>query len=400
MWNGSGESTTPSAAVRIESGHIASVGDDALDNTRRTSTLDLGERTLLPGLIDCHTHLCPSTPSSLGQPAARQVLTALRPLEELLRCGFTTVRDLGAVGEEAVTVSLRDAVAAGLIRGPRLLVAPHMISARGGHGDHSPHSVPPYAHEVGALADGSAEIRRRVRTEARDGADWVKFAATGGLSSSADPPDRTGYSQHEMNVLAATARDAGLHCAAHAFTDQGIERALGAGTRSIEHACLATTGGLDTIARHHAFLVPTLYVVDHLLNHLGDDLFWQKQEPGLRDKLAPYVPTLKGHAARVATTRADIALGTDAGMYPHTDAWKELLAMVTAGFTPAQALRSATTTAARLLSLPLHGRIAPGCAADLIAVPDDPLKGIEAMAAVDFVMRQGRVHIPAHTEPA
>ncbi|MEU4796705.1 amidohydrolase family protein [Streptomyces sp. NPDC023327] len=397
-WDPAENSTRDNARVLVRDGLVHHVGPGAAvpPGARR---IDLGDRTLLPGLIDCHVHLTEASPTSLSDPVSAQTLAALPHLDSLLRNGFTTVRDMGGTLEDPLVVHLRDAVARRIVPGPRLLVAPHLISARGGHGDKTAAAVPYGAHEVGPLADGANEIERRVRADARAGADWIKFAATGGVTHPDDSPLRVTYSQLEMNTLVGTARDLNLPCAVHAFSDEGIRRAVRAGVRSVEHACLATSVTLDTLRPHGVYLVPTMYAVSYFLSHLDDDAFWTDRDPRERAKLVRHAPTLRGHGRRVAACTATIAYGTDAGVLPHRDNWREFPAMTTAGLSPLQALRSATVSAAELLRRPRLGRIAAGGVADLIAVPGDPLRDIDTMGGVDFVLQDGRVHVDPTDPP-
>ncbi|MEU5117178.1 amidohydrolase family protein [Streptomyces longwoodensis] len=359
-----------------------------------TTSIHLPGHTLLPGLIDCHVHVAPAPKPPELPSTGGQALAALPALRDLLANGFTTVRDLGSAPEDPPTVHLRSALHRGIISGPRLLLAPHIISARSGHGDRSPFAAFPGLGEAGAVADGRDEVVRRVRMEARLGADWIKCVATGGVTSAADNPCRPTYSQGELDDLVRTATDLGLPCSAHAFSDEGITRAVRAGIRSVEHACLATAPVLDLIADQSVFLVPTLYAVAYFLDRLDDEGFWEGRADE-REKLARHAGTLRGHGARVAASRATVAYGTDAGMFPHVENWREFPALTSAGLTPEQALRSATSTAAALLRRPELGTIGFGAVADLIAVPGDPLRDIEAMGGVDFVMQRGIVrHAP------
>ncbi|OPC77828.1 hypothetical protein B4N89_36770 [Embleya scabrispora] len=397
-WDPAEDATRDNARVLIRDGRIRHVGHGAAVPAGARG-IDLGDRTLLPGLIDCHVHLTEAVPTSLADPVSAQTLAALPHLDRLLRNGFTTVRDMGGALEDPLVVHLRDAVARRIVPGPRLFVAPHLISARGGHGDKSAAAVPHGVQEVGPLADGAEEIERRVRADARAGADWIKFAATGGVTHPDDSPLRVTYSQLEMNTLVGTARDLDLPCAVHAFSDEGIRRAVRAGVRSVEHACLATPATLATLGPHGVYLVPTLYAVSHFLAHLDDDAFWADRDANERAKLARHAPTLRGHGRRVAACTATIAYGTDAGVFPHRDNWREFPAMTTAGLTPLQALRSATVSAAELLRRPRLGRIAAGGVADLIAVPGDPLRDIDTMGGVDFVLQDGRVHVDPTDPP-
>ncbi|GAA3020828.1 metal-dependent hydrolase family protein [Streptomyces fulvorobeus] len=388
-WDGTSDTTRPGARILVHGGRIETVGRAAAAS-RGVRVLDLGERTVLPGLIDCHVHLSEVADTDLTDALSLRTLAALAPLRDLLDAGFTTVRDLGGASREPLAIHLRDAIAAGTIPGPRLLVAPHLISARAGHGDRTSFAVG--ATELGAVADGADEVVRHVRNDARHRADWIKCAATGGLTSPTDAPDRPTYTQTELDALVGAATDLGLPCAVHAFSDEGIRRAVSAGVRSVEHACLATPDVLDLLASSGVYLVPTLHVVNIFLDHLDNDDFWHDKLPESREKLARHADTLRRHGRRVSACTTRVAFGTDAGMFPHADNWREFPAMTSAGFTAHRALTSATSIAADLLDRPDLGRITPGATADLIAVPCDPFHDIEALHHVDFVMRTGRIH--------
>jgi imidazolonepropionase-like amidohydrolase len=307
----------------------------------------------------------------------------------LLGNGFTTVRDLGCLTAEPITVYLRRAVAQGTVVGPRMVVAPHIISARGGHGDLSSLLGPQLGLELGALADGVEEITKVVRQQIRAGADWVKFVATGGFASPSGDPGQALYSQQEMDALVATARDLGVSCTPHAYGDEGITRALRAGVRCIEHGNLASVQTLSLMERRGVFLVPTQFVILNAVNHLDDDSFWIGRSPAERDKVARYADQLRACAHNAAATSVKIAFGTDAGMFSHEQSWKEFPTMVNSGITPLRALRAATSVAADLLARPDLGRIQPRARADLIAMPGDPFSDINVAGQVDFVMQNG-----------
>jgi imidazolonepropionase-like amidohydrolase len=387
-WDGTSETVRPGARILVRDGRIEKVGHEAVAH-RGTQVLDLGQRTVLPGLIDCHIHISEAANAHFTDSISHRTLAALAPLRDLLDAGFTTVRDLGGQSREPLAVHLRDAVAAGVIPGPRMIVAPHLISARAGHGDHTPMAVG--ATDRGAVADGVDEVVRHVRNDARHRADWIKFAATGGLTSPTDAPDRPTYTQTEIDALVGVATDLDLPCAVHAFSDEGIRRAVSSGVRSVEHACLATPAVLDLLAGSGVYLVPTLHVVDVFLDQLGNDDFWRDM-PESREKLARHADTLRQHGRRVSACSARVAFGTDAGMFPHWDNWLEFPAMTSSGFTPHRALTSATSVAADLLHRPDLGRITVGATADLIAVPSDPFHDVETLHHVDFVMSTGRIH--------
>jgi imidazolonepropionase-like amidohydrolase len=393
-WNGLSERPAGPTEVLIRDGRIVEVAA-ALDR-KDAVVVDVGDRMLLPGLIDCHVHttMDPSRimDAVVADPATVTALNALPRLRTLLHNGFTTIRDLGTFTAEPITIYLLQALAAGLIVGPRLVVAPHLISARGGHGDFSSLLGPQIGTELGALADGPADITTLVRRDIRAGADWIKFAATGGFGSPSDDPGQALYTQQEMDTLVATARDLGVPCTPHAYGDEGIARAVMAGVRSIEHGNLASAKTLEMMAQRGVFLIPTQFMVLDALNHLGDDSYWLGKSPAERDKFSRYAGQLRECARNVANSNVKLAFGTDAGMFPHAENWREFPSMVSTGITTLRALRAATSVAADLLQRRDLGRIEAGATADLIALAGDPFSDVEATAEVDFVMQAGVVH--------
>ncbi|MFF5229763.1 amidohydrolase family protein [Dactylosporangium sp. NPDC000521] len=395
-WDGRAEAPSGHTEVLVHRGRIAEVGARVSGGTRQV--VDLGDRMLLPGFIDCHIHTTVD-PSALltafvADPATVIALRALPVLRDLLDRGFTTVRDLATFATEPITIHLRDAIAEGLIAGPRMLVAPHLISARAAHGDISTLLAPEHGHEIGVLADGPAAVTRAVREEIRAGADWIKFGATGGFGTPTDDPGQATYTSQEMDALVATAADLGVPCTPHAYGDEGVARAVRAGVRSIEHGNLASAETLALMQGRGVFLVPTQFMVSDALEHLDDDEYWLGKDPAERAKFRRYTDQLRDSARNVAASEVRVAFGTDAGMFPHEQNWREFPAMVHTGISPLRALRAATSTAADLLRRPDLGRIAPGATADLIAVPGDPFDDIDATGAVDFVMHDGAVHRP------
>jgi imidazolonepropionase-like amidohydrolase len=323
-------------------------------------------------------------------------LKALPVLRALLMNGFTTVRDLGCGDVDYPTIDLRNAVAAGIVEGPRMLVAPHLISARGGHGDFSGMVADEYQGccrqlEL-AAADGGDEIRTRVRQEIRAGADWIKFGATGGFASPSDDPGHATYSQEEMNVLVATATDLDVPVTPHSYGDEGIQRAVRAGVRSIEHGNLASPGTLRMMEDAGVFLVPTQHTILSGARRGNDDPIWMALPEHSQRKLDRYRGTLLDAAEHLAGSNVRIAFGTDAGMFPHHDNWWEFPMMVSNGISELRALRAATSEAAALLQRDDLGVIAEGKIADLIAMPGDPFADIDATGQVDFVMKNGVIY--------
>ncbi len=397
VWDGVADSPVP-RQILVADGLIRRVGD-VVDPPAGTQRVDLTGHTLTPGFIDCHVHvtvLPPVGAALAADSSTAKALKAVPVLRTLLLNGFTTVRDLGCGDLDYPTVDLRNAVAAGLVDGPRLLVAPHMISARGGHGDFSALLADQYQGASRMLelaaADGCDEIRTRVRQEVRAGADWIKFAATGGFASPSDDPGHATYSQQEMDTLVATAKDLGVPATPHSYGDEGIRRAIRAGVRSIEHGNLASAEALQMMEDAGVFLVPTQYAILTGTRLADDDPFWAAVPEHARRKFDRYRTALLDAAERLAAGSVRIAFGTDAGMFPHGDNWREFPMLVSTGVTPLRALRAATSVAADLLGLDELGVIAEGKIADLVAMPGDPFTDIEATGRVDFVMKAGTIY--------
>jgi imidazolonepropionase-like amidohydrolase len=397
VWDGNSAQAAPRQLLVVD-GRVQQVAD-AIEAPAGAQAVDLPGHTLTPGFIDCHTHVTLAPPVGLTlalDSSTAKTLKALPVLRALLMNGFTTVRDLGCGDVDYPTIDLRNAVAAGIVDGPRMVVAPHMISARGGHGDYSGMVADEYQDPCRPLelaaADGDDEIRTRVRQEIRAGADWIKFAATGGFASPSDDPGHATYSQQEMDVLVATAADLDIPVTPHSYGDEGIQRAVRAGVRSIEHGNLASSETLRMMHDAGVFMVPTQYTILSGARRDENDAVWAALPEHSRRKMQKYRGPLLDAAEYLAASDVRIAFGTDAGMFPHQDNWREFPTMVSTGITPLRALRAATSAAAELLRLDDLGVIAEGKIADLIAMPGDPFTDIDVTGKVDFVMKGGVIY--------
>lgn len=352
-------------------------------------TLDLGNRTLLPGLIDCHTHLL--FPAGLGELGYLKrshgtlLLDGVVNARKVLEAGFTTVRDVGASAAFA-DVALRDAIARGDIPGPRLLVAGPALSITGGHGDLN--GFPPHLHLGDEhIVDSPDQGRHAVREWQKRGVDLIKLHATGGVLSNHDDPGAPSFSPPEFQAIVEEARRRGLDVCAHAHGDAGILEATLAGVRSIEHGSLLSPATAKEMKARGTFLVPTLYALESIL--LPGNPY--KFPEGSLVKARAILPLRKAGFKVALETGVPIAYGTDIGVFEHGQVSADFRYLVSYGMTPLQALQSATLVAAELLRMGSEiGSLEPGRWADVIAVDGDPLTDIGALGRVGFVMKAGK----------
>ncbi|MGE0353855.1 MAG: amidohydrolase family protein [Gemmatimonadales bacterium] len=349
---------------------------------------DLGDVTLLPGLMDMHTHLTLDIEGDwltrdVRETAADAALRGARNARRTLLAGFTTVRDVGASG--FADVSLMHAIDRGFVDGPRMVPVGHAIGITGGHCDVTGYA--PGIAELGpeqGVVDGVDQALRAVRYQVKHGARYIKICATAGVLSFEGPVGAQQLSDEEMKAIVEEAARHGLRVAAHAHGAEGIKAAVRAGVASIEHGSILDDEAIQLMKARGTYLVPTTYLADALdLNALP---------PPIRAKAEQVLPLAKESLRRAIAAGVKIAFGTDAGVYPHGDNARELASLVDRGMTPVEALRTATINAADLLGVTDRGRIAPGLLADLIAVPGDPLKDIRVTQQVVFVMKGGKVY--------
>jgi len=378
--DGTGAEPVRGRSVVVEKGIIAAVVEDA--RAPRGNGVDLAGHTLLPGLINCHVHLCLGAEADPVRPVREEplALTAIKALlraRETARAGVTTVRDLG--GREYVEIAARRAIQEGLIDGPRILVAGRPVCMTGGHG-----------HWLGREADGPDDARKAVREQLKAGADVIKIIATGGVMTPGVEPGSPQLTLDEMRAAIEEARKAGRRTAAHAMASGGISDAIAAGITSIEHGVFLTEEIVAHMRRDGTFLVPTLNApVAIAAGGLAAGIpqfMVRKSEQVVPAHVASFQ---LAHRAGVR-----IAAGADSGtpLNFHGSLLPELTLMVKYGMTPLEVIRAATVTAADCLGLSeVTGRVAPGYAADLIAVAGDPAERIEALADLKLVLVNGRV---------
>ena len=391
-----------SAGQVLEPGNLLVVGDRIAEVApttipSETVTFDLGDVTLVPGLMDMEVNLLLGGPDHRSPLNAVQDDPAVRTLRAVvnarrtLRAGFTTVRNLGLfvqTGGLLLDVALKKAIDLGWIEGPRVVPAGHAITPTGGHLDptmfqaFAPHIMPLTVEE--GIADGISAVRRAVRYQIKHGAELIKVCASGGVMSHTGPAGAQQYSNEELRAIADEAHRAGLRVAAHAHGDEGIRAAIEAGIDCIEHGSLMSDETLDLLIERGRFLVPTTYLADGMdVSHAA---------PELQAKAAEVFPRAKETVRKAIARGARIACGTDAPAIPHGKNAKELLALVDRGMSPLNAIRSATTVAAELIDVDDRGRLEAGLLADIIAVPGNPLTDIAVTEDVRFVMKGGQVY--------
>jgi imidazolonepropionase-like amidohydrolase len=389
VFDGVGEALSGRTEILVQDGRIAAV-DRSVERPDDAEVIDLSERTVCPGFIDTHVHLTMDAADLGQQTLASSAAKALRGLslaQEYLRYGFTTLRDLGTMDPEFPTVDLRDALDRGLVTGPRVVVAGHVLSSSGGHGDVRGFYAPRWDLPVSAVADGTEQIRRLVRREHAYGSDWIKTANAGGYFSAGDDPARGTWFDEEMEVLTATAAQLGMPVAVHTGGADACKQAIRSGARSLEHAYLIDEEGIDMATRAGTYVVPTMQMTQEDLAALAaGTLPAQAVWKFTRDN-----QQILDSQRLLAASDVTIAYGTDCGMFPFSHGILEFQAMVAAGLSPVRALKAATSAAARLLGREDLGVLAPGRCADVVAMPGDPLADIAATARVDFVMRGGTI---------
>ncbi len=384
-------------AIRIEAGKIITVAPYSAAAIQGARVLDWSRYTVLPGLIDLHTHLADEGQSAdpaapLKSTPARDAFIGAQNARDTVRAGFTSVRDVG-VYRGFADVALRDAIDAGRVPGPRMFVAGAYITVPGGGGEIilSEGSGLPAGTVVPAefrrgVAANEAEVRRQVNAVLDGGADFIKVIATGAVLTAGTEPGESEYSEAQIRAAVEEAARRGRFVTAHAHGAEGIKRAVRAGVRSIEHGSLIDDEAIALMKQRGTWLVADIYNGDYI-DTVGRAQGWSEEI------LRKNIETTEAQRAgfrKAVKAGVNIAYGTDSGVYPHGANARQFAYMVRHGMTPMQAIESATSGAARLLGREATlGSIAPGKAADLVAVEGDPLADIDVLRAVQAVLQNG-----------
>jgi imidazolonepropionase-like amidohydrolase len=381
--------TLTNQAIVIEDGKIVSVGPDTGAADAGAKVIDLSGKTVLPGLIDAHTHITFDPKFGYDRLAIslpREALIGAKNARVTLLAGFTTIRNLGAT--EFADIALRDAINAGDVPGPRIDASGPALSITGGHCDDNLLPYEWHASAVG-VADGVENVQHKVREVIKYGADVIKICATGGVLSLGDNPQHSQFTQAELSAIVADAHRLGRKVAAHAHGAEGIRWSAEAGVDSIEHGSYIDDAGIAAMKQHGTYLVPTLYLGDWFLENAPR----MGVPPSMLKKGQEVMPEARKNIARAFAGGVKVGFGTDAAVYPHGLNAHEFAVMVRLGLTPLQAIQAATVNDADLLGWSDKvGVLEPGHFADIIAVDGDPLQDVTTLEQVKFVMKGGTVY--------
>ncbi|HEX6426851.1 MAG TPA: amidohydrolase family protein [Niastella sp.] len=382
-------------SIIVEGNTIADVLAGYTKPSGTDKVIDLKNKTVLPGLIDCHVHLEHETSPTRYQETftynpADYAFQSVVYAERTLMTGFTTVRDLGGSG---VNISLRNAINKKLIKGPRIFTAGKSIATTGGHADPTNGFRNDLMGDPGpaaGVANGADECRKAVRQRYKDGSDLIKITASGGVLSVAKSGENPQFTEEEIKAIVETAHDYGYKIAAHCHGAEAMKRAVRAGVNSIEHGTMMNDEVMQLMKQHGTYFVPTITAG----KAVGDSAKKPGYYPALvTPKALAIGPKIQGTFAKAYKAGVKIAFGTDAGVYAHGKNWLEFVYMTEVGMPPMEAIQSATLAAADLIGVSDKiGNIEKGKLADIIAVEGDPIKDIQAMGKVSFVMKDGVVY--------
>lgn len=381
--------------IVISGKKILKIEDGYQNGTNNAITVDLKNKTVMPGLIDMHVHLeGESNPKAYlkryTDNEADLAFDSVGFAKKTLQSGFTTVRDLGGSG---VNISLKKAIAQGKIEGPRVFTAGKILSSTGGHGDPTNGSKKDIIGDPGpkeGVVNGIEDARKAVRQRYKNGADLIKITATGGVLSVAKSGQNPQFTVEEIKAICKTAKDYGFHVAAHAHGDEGMQRAILGGVKTIEHGTLMSEKTMELMKQYDAYLVPTITAGKEVTEKAKIDGYFPAIIVPKALDIGPKIQSTFGKAYQKGVK---IAFGTDAGVFKHGDNAKEFRFMTEAGMPAIETIQSATIINAKLLNMDDQlGQLKTGFIADIVAVNDDPTQKIETMENVVFVMKEGKIY--------
>ncbi len=393
--DGVSKSARNNVTIVVEKNKIVQIADNIMPPQSGDEVIDLSKKTVMPGLIDMHVHL--ETETSKDAPTKRMSMSAADIAFEAekngrtnLMAGFTTVRDLGGTG---VNISLRNAINKGIVVGPRIFTSGRTIATTGGHGDPTNgwrDDINFAPHVTDGVINSPDEARQAIRQRYKDGTDWIKITATGGVLSIAKSNKAPQFQKDELDALIATAKDYGFKVAAHAHGAEGIKRALRAGVTTIEHGSFLDDECIALFKEKGAYLVPTIIAGKSAADSAKIPGYYH---PLVVPKALEVGPLIQKSFERAYKAGVKIAFGTDAGVYKHGLNAKEFQYMTEAGMPIMEAIKSATIVAAEVLEMKDQlGSIEVGKLADIIATEANPLNDVTTMMNVTFVMRDGVVY--------
>jgi imidazolonepropionase-like amidohydrolase len=385
----------PEMSVIIEGNKILDVQQGYIQGASNDKVIELKDKTVMPGLIDCHVHLEEQTsPTAFADQfrmnAADYAFQSVNYAFTTLMAGFTTVRDLGGSG---VNISLRNAINKGLIKGPRIYTAGKTISSTGGHGDPTNGLRDDLMGDPSpkdGVANGVDECVKAVRLRYKEGSDLIKIMASGGVLSLEKDGSGAQFTEGEIKAIVQTAKDYGMKVAAHAHGPEAIKRAIRAGVVSIEHGTFMDDECISLFKQYGTWYVPTIIAGKSVADSAKKPGYYQEI---IAQKAIAIGPKLQVTFAKAYKAGVKIAFGTDAGVYAHGKNWKEFVYMTEAGIPALEAIKCATINGAELIGISdKTGSIEKDKLADIVAVDGDPTKDIQVMGNVKFVMKEGVVY--------